>query len=116
MFRSTDRGSSSLMLVAIVSVCMIAGLFVLSAARIVVATSRAQAVVDQAARDVADTLSGRLPGYPCERAHRHAENAQLELVSCDVSHLNARVTLRVTTGSWTGLVRAHAGPPHERTN
>ena len=111
MFRSSDRGSSSLMLMAIASVCMLAGLLVLSATRIVVATSRAQSVVDQAARDVADTLSGRLPGYACERAQRHAENAQLELVSCDVSELHARVTLRVTTGNWTGLVRAHAGPP-----
>ena len=111
MFGSTDRGSSSLMLIAIASVCMLAGLLVLSTARIVVATSKAQSVVDQAARDVADTLSGRLPGYACERAQRHAENAQLELVSCGVSELHARVTLRVTTGNWTGLVRAHAGPP-----
>ena len=111
MFRPTDRGSSGLMLMAIVSVTMLAGLLVLSAARIVVSVSRAQSVVDQAARDAADTLSGRLPGYACVRAQRHAENAQLELVSCDVSDLHARVTLRVTTGNWTGLVRAHAGPP-----
>ena len=111
MLRFTDRGSSGLMLMSIVSVCMIAGLLVLSAARIVVTASRAQSVVDQAAIDVADTLSGRLPGFACARAQRHAENAQLELVSCDVSHLNARVTLRVTAGTWTGLVRAHAGPP-----
>ncbi len=99
------------MLIAIVSVCMIAGLLVLSAARIVVTASRAQSVVDQAAIDAADTLSGRLPGFACARAQRHAQNAQLELVSCDASHLNARVTLRVTVGNWTGLVRAHAGPP-----
>lgn len=111
MFRSNDRGSSGLMLIAIVSVTMLAGLIVLSAARIVVSVTRAQAVVDQAARDAADTLSGRLPGYACERAQRHADNVQLELVSCGVSDLHARVTLRVTAGNWTGLVRAHAGPP-----
>jgi hypothetical protein len=99
------------MLIAIVSVTMLVGLLVLSAARIVVAVATAQSVVDQAARDVADTLSGRLSGYACARAQRHAENAQLELVSCDVSALHARVTLRVTAGNWTGLVRAHAGPP-----
>ena len=110
-FRRSEKGASGLTLIAVVSVTLIAGMLVLTAARIVVAASHAQAVVDQAARDVADTLSGRLPGYACERAQRHAESAQIELVDCDVSGLHARVTLRVTAGNWTGLVRAHAGPP-----
>lgn len=110
-FRRSERGASGLTLIAIVSVTLIAGMLILTAARNVVAASRAQAVVDQAARDVADTLSGRLPGYACARAQRHAERAHIDLVACDVSGLHARVTLRVTAGNWTGLVRAHAGPP-----
>jgi secretion/DNA translocation related TadE-like protein len=110
-FGRSERGASGLTLIAIVSVTLIAGMLVLTAARIVVAASHAQAVVDQAARDAADTLSGRFPGYACERAQRHAEESQNQLVSCDVAGLDARVTLRVTVGTWTGLVRAHAGPP-----
>lgn len=109
-FRWSERGASGVMLIGIVSVIVVLGVLVLSAARIVVAVSHAQTVADQAALEVADTLSGRLPGYACTRAQRHAEESKNQLVSCDVSGLHARVTLRVTAGSWTGLVRAHAGP------
>jgi secretion/DNA translocation related TadE-like protein len=99
------------MIIGIVGVLVLCGVLVLSAARIVVAVSHAQNVADQAALDAADALSGRLPGYACTRAQRHAEESQNQLVSCDVAGLDARVTLRVTVGTWTGLVRAHAGPP-----
>ena len=109
-FRCSERGASGLLLIGIVSVIVLCGVLVLSAARIVVAVSHAQTVADQAALEVADTLSGRLPGFACTRAQRHADESQNQLVSCDVSGLHARVTLRVTAGSWAGLVRAHAGP------
>ena len=113
-FRWSERGASGVMLIGIVSAIVLCGVLVLSAARIVVAVSHAQGIADQAALEVADTLSGRLPGYACARAQRHADESQNQLVSCDVSGLHARVTLRVTVGTWTGLVRAHAGPsPNE---
>ena len=113
-FRWSERGASGVMLIGIVSAIVLCGVLVLSAARIVVAVSHAQGIADQAALEVADTLSGRLPGYACTRAQRHADESQNQLVSCDVSGLHARVTLRVTVGIWTGLIRAHAGPsPNE---
>lgn len=76
-----------------------------------VTLSRAQAVVDSAALAAADTLSGRIPGVPCEIARRQLAEFASEKNTCTVSNLDARVTVNVHLGIIGVTLRAHAGPP-----
>ena len=78
---------------------------------VVVTLSRAQAIVDSAALAAADTLSGRIPGVPCEVALRQLGEFASEKNTCTVSNLDARVTVNVHLGSLGLTLRAHAGPP-----
>jgi secretion/DNA translocation related TadE-like protein len=71
---------------------------------------RAQSVTDQAALEAADAASGRIPGYPCDRAERLASKNKFQIEKCEMDGLFARVTLQVTIlGFWT-QTRAKAGP------
>jgi len=44
----------------------------------------AQSVADFAALTAADAASGRIPGYPCELAAKHAEREHYFLEACEV--------------------------------
>ena len=76
-----------------------------------VTLSRAQSQVDSAALAAADTLSGRLPGVPCDAARRQLGEFASEKNTCTVSNLDARVTVNVHLGVLGLTLRAHAGPP-----
>lgn len=70
----------------------------------------AQYVADFSALAAADAASGRIPGYPCAIAQRHAEMENYLLESCEIDQEHARVTLRVTIAGINVRFRAHAGP------
>ena len=74
---------------------------------------RAQSVTDQAALEAADAASGRIPGYPCNRAERLAQKNSFQLQNCVVRGLIARVTLQVTVLGISTHTRAKAGPQNE---
>ena len=74
---------------------------------------RAQSVTDQAALEAADAASGRIPGYPCNRAERLAQMNSFQLENCVVRGLIARVTLQVTVLGFSTQTRAKAGPQNE---
>ena len=74
---------------------------------------RAQSVTDQAALEAADAASGRIPGYPCNRAERLARKNNFSLEKCEVQGLIARVTLQVTVLGFVTQTRAKAGPKNE---
>ena len=74
---------------------------------------RAQSVTDQAALEAADAASGRIPGYPCNRAERLAENNSFQIEKCEVQGLIVRVTLQVTVLGISTHTRAKAGPQNE---
>jgi secretion/DNA translocation related TadE-like protein len=74
---------------------------------------RAQSVTDQAALEAADAASGRIPGYPCNRAERLASQNNFALEKCEVQGLIARVTLQVTVLGISTQTHAKAGPKNE---
>ncbi|WP_298119540.1 Rv3654c family TadE-like protein [uncultured Aurantimicrobium sp.] len=74
---------------------------------------RAQSVTDQAALEAADAASGRIPGYPCNRAERLASKNKFSVEKCEVQGLIARVTLQVTVLGFVTQTRAKAGPKNE---
>lgn len=71
---------------------------------------RAQHITEQAALEAADAASGRIPGYPCDRAERLADEARLQFATCELDGLVSRVTLRVTLLGFSITTRAKAGP------
>ena len=74
---------------------------------------RAQSVTDQAALEAADAASGRIPGYPCNRAERLAEKNSFQIEKCEGQGLIVRVTLQVTVLGISTHTRAKAGPQNE---
>ena len=74
---------------------------------------RAQSITDQAALEAADAASGRIPGYPCNRAERLAEKNSFQIENCEVQGLIVRVTLQVTVVGISTHTRAKAGPQNE---
>lgn len=76
----------------------------------------AQSVADFAALTAADAASGRIPGYPCELAARHAEREHYFLEACEVEDASARVTLGVTIAGIYLHFRARAGPKNSEVN
>ena len=73
----------------------------------------AQSVTDQAALEAADAASGRIPGYPCNRAERLANQNNFTLEKCEVQGLVALVTLQVTVLGISTQTHAKAGPKNE---
>ena len=74
---------------------------------------RAQSVTDLAALEAADAASGRIPGYPCNRAERLAEQNNFSIEKCAIDGLISRVTLQVTIFGFQTQTRAKAGPKNE---
>ncbi|HAQ59505.1 MAG TPA: helicase [Microbacterium sp.] len=75
-----------------------------------VAARRAAGAADNAAIAAADTVSGAVPGEPCERAAEVAEASHARLVSCSAEGLIASVTVAVPFAGFTATARARAGP------
>lgn len=78
-----------------------------------VAARRAAGAADNAAIAAADSVSGALPGEPCERAAEVAEASGARLVSCGTDDLDAIVTVEVSFGGMAAAARARAGPPRD---
>ena len=78
-----------------------------------VTLERAESITDQAALEAADAASGRIPGYPCNRAERLAEKNSFQIENCEVQGLIVRVTLQVTVLGISTHTRAKAGPQNE---
>jgi secretion/DNA translocation related TadE-like protein len=106
----TEGGSGAAGTLIVVSGVIAVTSFLLLAGSSLVVFERAQALTDQAALEAADAASGRIPGYPCDRAERLAESTHIIFGSCDVQNLVARVTMKVTVLGFLIETRAKAGP------
>ena len=109
----SDQGSS-----ATATLILVGGVISVTSLLLFFGTSfltldRAQSVTDQAALEAADAASGRIPGYPCNRAERLASQNNFSLEKCEVQGLIARVTLQVTVLGISTQTRAKAGPKNE---
>lgn len=78
---------------------------------LVAAHQQAANAADAAALAAADTVSGRLPGFPCETARRVAERNQAALGTCELDGPTVLVDAAVDTPWGAVTVAARAGPP-----
>jgi hypothetical protein len=108
---SCQRGSGTLMALAILAVISLLGS---SAIAVTIGLNEArsvQAVANQAALAVSDVSRGVVSGHPCRIASSLVSGAGYRLQACDVADGKAWI---VVTGQWGGMgieKRAHAGPP-----
>lgn len=76
-----------------------------------VVARRAAGAADNAAIAAADTVSGALPGEPCQRAAEVAEASGARLIDCGTDDLDAIITVEVPFAGMVTTARARAGPP-----
>ena len=81
-----------------------------------VAARRAAGAADNAAIAAADTVSGALPGEPCERAAEVAEASGARLSACGTDDLDAIVTVEVSFAGLSATAHARAGPPRDEAS
>lgn len=110
----SERGSSAAATLILVGGVISVTSLLLFFGTAFLALDRAQSVTDQAALEAADAASGRIPGYPCDRAERLATEQHFQLEKCELDRMIARVTLKVTILGFSTQTRAKAGPKNER--
>ena len=106
-----ERGSGTVLAVAVLGAIMLAGGGALVALGVLAAQQGVQGAADAAALAAADTLSGRDAGYPCDNAGRAAELNQASVTSCDADGLVAVVAVSRRWSRFELTARARAGPP-----
>ena len=106
-----ERGSGTVLCLAIIGVlvCLTGGGVTVAGAN--VAKQRAAGAADVAALAAADVASGRLAGSPCEVANRAADANGAVLNSCSVEGAVATVTASIGYLGFIVTVPARAGPP-----
>lgn len=110
----SDNGSAFSATVILVGGVISLTSFLLFFGTALITLDRAQSVTDQAALEAADAASGRIPGYPCNRAERLAEKNSFQIEKCEVHGLIVRVTFQVTVLGIPTQTRAKAGPKNAR--
>lgn len=80
---------------------------------ILLPVTQAQSVADEAALAAADSASGRVPGYPCERAAGVVSSASLVLIECRVDRQISRIIVGLNVLGIDVKRRAQAGPPRQ---
>ena len=106
-----ERGSGTVVAVALLAAVILVGTAVIVAAQAAVVARRAAAAADAAALAAADTALGIVPGVPCETARRVAQADGAALTGCHLSGTTARVEVRSSTPFGHIGARARAGPP-----
>jgi secretion/DNA translocation related TadE-like protein len=109
-----ERGSGSVLGVAVIGATVLACVTVLPAVGAVAALQNTQNAADAAALAAADTLSGRSSGYPCENAGRAAQLDGAAVTSCATHDLIAAVSVERDWARLHLTARARAGPPGSR--
>ncbi|QWT24920.1 flp pilus-assembly TadE/G-like family protein [Subtercola sp. PAMC28395] len=106
-----DRGSGSVITLAVIAVLMAVVGLVLAVSTALSEKGQLRADAESAALAAADTESGAVGGYPCENAARAAELGGSELTECTVEGVAAKVEVTRTIWGVSVTVRARAGPP-----
>lgn len=110
----SERGSGTVLALALVLVLLVAGTSVGLLAQAGVLASRAAAAADLAALAAADAARGLAPGEPCAVAAEVAARNDARISSCsieggDTVQVGTELHTRSPFGTATGLARA--GPP-----
>lgn len=110
-----DRGSASLLVLAVVLMATLGAWAVITVGSAAVARHRAESAADLAALAGADVLLGRAAGEPCRAADRVARRARAALVGCLVGPATVTVEVEVRPAGPVARVgparaRSRAGP------
>ena len=108
---SGDRGSGSVLAVAMLAVVVVFGVFGVGLAAGLTARQRAIGAADLAALAAADAASGAISGAPCEVAERVANGNAARLAGCRVDGLVVTVTVAASFAGIPITARSTAGPP-----
>ena len=105
-----ERGSGSVLVVALVAATVAVTGMLLPVAGALVVRHRVAAAADSAALAAADTASGLVPGYPCEAASTAARLARATLADCALNGAVAVVAVSERYLVFDIVARARAGP------
>lgn len=108
------RGAGGVAVIGIAAAVALAAVLVIAAGAALVARQRVAGAADAAALAAADTVSGRLPGVPCQVAAQVAEANAAEVTACVVDGLVVTVRAAGAIGAIPVTATATAGPPSER--
>lgn len=111
----SERGSGSLLAVAIVGATMAATALVVPLFAALAVGQSVQNAADAAALAAADTASGAIGGFPCAAAAEAARLNGASIVSCSLDGLIASVTVGRTFIGLDFGSSARAGPPPAET-
>ena len=101
--------------VGVVAAVAAAALGLAVAAGAAAQAQRIAGIADAAALAAADTVSGAIPGVPCEAAAAVADAGGANLDECDVDGLVATVAVGSAYGGIPFAARSRAGPPDVST-
>jgi len=109
-----QRGAGSVLAVAVLAGIVLLTAIALPAVGMFRALRQVQAAADAAALAAADTLSGRVAGYPCDNASRLAALDGADVSSCRTDALIATVAVSARYLGVPLTASARAGPPGSR--
>ncbi|TFD91160.1 helicase [Cryobacterium lactosi] len=110
MTRRSERGSGSVLVVALLGALVTLTAVLVPVLALLPTHQSVQGAADAAALAAADVASGLMPGVPCETAARAAELNGARLAACTVDGLIATVAVARTVGVFPLSSRARAGP------
>ncbi|QYF75247.1 hypothetical protein KY500_00225 [Cryobacterium sp. PAMC25264] len=111
---SGERGSGSVLAVAVVGAIVAVTVLLLPILGLLAIGQSVRAAADASALAGADTAAGLVPGVPCEVAQRAADLNTARLVTCTVDGLVVTVMVSRSAGGFPISARARAGPPPAR--
>lgn len=106
-----DRGSGGVLALVVVLLVAALALAALAIASVLAARARVEAAADAGALAAADTLSGLLPGVPCDRAADAVAAHGAALADCRLDGLVADVVASDRVAGFAIVAAARAGPP-----
>ena len=112
-WKAGERGSGSVLAVAVVGAVAALTLLLLPILGLLTIGQSVRAAADASALAGADTAAGLVPGVPCELAQRAADLNTARLVECTVDGLVVTVTVTRNAGGFVLSSRARAGPPDQ---
>jgi len=108
-----DGGSASVAVIGLLAALLAVSVAAVGVCGLLAMKQHVSAAADAAALAAADAASGRVEGYPCDRAGRAAGLNGATLVSCRVDGLVAVVSASTSVVGVPITVWARAGPPPE---
>ena len=109
--RAGDQGSATVVIVALLGALLVVSVAAVGVCGLLAAKQHVEAAADAAALAAADSASGRVAGFPCERAARAASLNGATLASCRTDGAQAVVSARARISGVPITVWARAGPP-----